>query len=387
MLPSLGALSLGAPTGAEDDVVTEIRDEQVEADKRAWEAWHEDQEMEEAEDAERQAMREQSLTAFSRAAAAADSSGDESYDEPLDRRGERLAPKSPPLYTLKQDPFDEIVNELVKRLAPDAKAIKNSDADAMCRDVANVCRELATLNRLPGLAVDPKYDCSDPNAEIWKYAHAIFGANPKKHVWLRDKERDQSWKQNFRDLCKAFDPKFDFAVVEWEAFHGGGIAIGDYLVWNKLWRMIPGNSEVAEAWEEKEARERARDAFDDRSREEVDSDEEGESDYDEDDAFESFFSEYDDPFTPRHCAKREELRRLRAKVRRPIKRGWAQIQWRIDNLPKLLDGLDLYYDHEKPDKRHVASDYFAELENKVRALKRLFRTLLNQARAMQAAAS
>ena len=47
MLPSFGALSLGTPTGAKDDVVTEIRDEQVEADKRVWEAWHEVQRMEE----------------------------------------------------------------------------------------------------------------------------------------------------------------------------------------------------------------------------------------------------------------------------------------------------------------------------------------------------
>ena len=39
MLPSLGALSLGPPTGANDDVVTEIVDER-EADKREWEAWH-----------------------------------------------------------------------------------------------------------------------------------------------------------------------------------------------------------------------------------------------------------------------------------------------------------------------------------------------------------
>lgn len=48
MLPPFGALSLGTPTGAKDDVVTKIRDEQVEADKKAWEAWHEEQEEEEA---------------------------------------------------------------------------------------------------------------------------------------------------------------------------------------------------------------------------------------------------------------------------------------------------------------------------------------------------
>ena len=48
MLPSLGVLSLGAPTGAQDDVVTEIRDEQAEALHKAWEWAEEEQEEEEA---------------------------------------------------------------------------------------------------------------------------------------------------------------------------------------------------------------------------------------------------------------------------------------------------------------------------------------------------
>lgn len=48
MLPSLGALSLGTPTGAQDDVVTEIRDEQAEALHKAWEVAEEEHEEEEA---------------------------------------------------------------------------------------------------------------------------------------------------------------------------------------------------------------------------------------------------------------------------------------------------------------------------------------------------
>lgn len=48
MLPSLGALSLGAPTGVKDDVVTEIRDEQAEALHKAWEVAEEEHEEEEA---------------------------------------------------------------------------------------------------------------------------------------------------------------------------------------------------------------------------------------------------------------------------------------------------------------------------------------------------
>ena len=48
MLPSLNALSLGAPTGARDDVVTEIRDERVEALHKAWEVAEEEREEEKA---------------------------------------------------------------------------------------------------------------------------------------------------------------------------------------------------------------------------------------------------------------------------------------------------------------------------------------------------
>ncbi len=48
MLPGLGALSLGTPTGAQDDVVTEIRDEQREALHKAWEVAEEEHEEEEA---------------------------------------------------------------------------------------------------------------------------------------------------------------------------------------------------------------------------------------------------------------------------------------------------------------------------------------------------
>jgi len=249
MLPSLGALSLGAPTGAQDDVVTEIMDER-EAEKREWEAWHREQEMKELpQEMERlreqamalraqesflhalhkaaraqnealsrgevltldeavngQAVRERSLApAEARAAPAAESSDDESDDEPLDRRADRLAPKSPPIHMLEPGPFSLIADELAKRLRPGRQAIKNSDADALCRDVEKACRELATLNRLPGQAVHPYYDCSDPNAQVWRGALVIFGVDPfKKHV---KKMSNQSRKDGFRDLCQVFNPQ------------------------------------------------------------------------------------------------------------------------------------------------------------------------------------
>ena len=370
MLPSLSALSLGTPTGAKDDVVKEIMDER-EAEKMDWEVWHMEQEMMEREAAEDAA----------RSAAEA-------------KRRREAAEQQPPIYTLpgEQDgpggpggPFSIIVDKLVERLTPDAEAMNGSDADAMCRDVANVCRELATLNRLPGQVVDPRYNCSDPNAEIWKYAHAIFGVDPMGKLWLRGKKPNRlSFKQNFVVLCKAFRPDFTFTVVAWEAFHGGGIDYADYLVWNQLWRSIPENLEMAEAWEENDARERARYAFADRS---VDSEEESDEDYDEEAAFESFYEGFkeQDYDWARYVPKPEELKRLRAKIRLPIKPGSAQIKWRIDNMQRLRNGCDLYYDLDKPHR--FDDDYFKKLKKKTQALERLFKTLLYQARAMQAAAS
>ena len=444
MLPSLNALSLGAPTGARDDVVTEIVDER-EADKREWEAWHNEQEMKELpqemerlraqaralqaqhkallaqerslhaqqkarraqnealsqgevltldEAVKRQAVRERSpAPAEARAAAAADSSDDESDDEPLDRRADRLAAKSPPIHTLEPGPFSLIVDELLKRLMVDAEAVNGSDADAMCRDVANVCRELATLNQLPGQAVDPMYNCSNPNSEIWKYAHAIFGVNPTETTWLRGKKPNQlSWKQNFVMLCKAFRPDFVYPVVGWEAAHGGGIQHDFLNVWNQLWRSVPENRQVADAWEEEHEEGDAWEAFLDRDGK---SDEEDESDYNEDDAFDSFLEDYRDTpyysFT-RHSPGKDELRGLRAKVRLPIEPRSAQIKWRMDNLPRLTLELDsLYYDNVLPDEHRLDDENdqaaYRELWPKVEAVKRLFKTLRRQAREMQARAS
>jgi hypothetical protein len=381
MLPSLGALSLGAPTGAKDDVVTEIRDEQVEADKRSWEAWHEEHEMEEAEDADRQAMREQSLTAFSRAAAAADSSGDSSDDEPLDRRADRLAPKTPPIYTLKQDPFSIIVDELAKRLTPDAATIKHTDPKSLCREVEKACRELATLNRLPGLAVDPRYDCYDPNAPVWKAALVIFGVNPKKRT---RRLNSRSWKGHFRDLCAAFNP--GYAYVVFESNNAGGGHWGDgHTLWGTLWDADE-KGHFHDHVEYNQSRARGGDWR------------------------RNGFEYYKDLAVP-----------LLQEVRRPIRRGSSQIAWRIQHMPVLREAVQeirgriesdyrdckstmdnweecsesesddcvhlpcapSYYDFDYPGS---VEDYRNEV-NRLYALQFLFETLENQARAMQAAAS
>jgi hypothetical protein len=203
MLPSLSTLSL-APTGAKDDVVTEIIDERqdavVEGLRRRYAAMAAAKAREDAVAAHAAVQAAQAA-----AAAADDSSGDENDDEPLDRRAERLAPRSPPIHSLEPGPFSVIVDEIAKRLAPGRREIKNSTADALCRDVGKACRELATLNRLPGQAVDPKYDCSDPNAPVWKGALVIFGIDPnKRHVLKRS---GQSRKDQFRDLCQVFNPQ------------------------------------------------------------------------------------------------------------------------------------------------------------------------------------
>jgi len=323
--------------------------------------------------------------ALEAAAAAEDSSGYELYEEP----------EPPLIYKLEPGPFSVIVDELVKRLAPDAEAINGADADAMCRDVANVCRELATLNRLPGQAVDPKYDCSDPNAEIWRLAHAIFGVNPRGKLWLRGKKPNQlSWKANFVLLCKAFRPDFDYPKITWEAAHGGGIRHGFFSVWNLLWRTFPENRQAAREWNQAKFEEDAREAFLDEGDEDFDSDD---SDYDEDAAFEAFKERFGESayYGPTlHSPEPEELKALRAKIRLPIKPGSAQIQWRVDNmmrLSRMLNKGGLYDLGNEPEERRIAHEdervAHRELLPKVEALQRLFRTLREQARAMQNAAS
>lgn len=403
MLPSLSKLSL-APTGAKDDVVTEIMDERqdavVEGLRRRFAAEASKKRAVEAQEAELRAARVEAAQAAraaawaaAAAAAADDTSGDENDDESLNRRTERRAPRSPPIHILEPGPFSVIVEALVNRLAPNAEAVKGSDADAMCRDVANVCRELATLNRLPGQAVDPKYDCSDPNAEIWRLAHAIFGVDPMGKLWLRGKGPNRlSWKANFVLLCKAFRPDFDYPKITWEAAHGGGIKHGFFSVWNRLWRLFPENTRAAREWEEAKFEEDAREAFLDEGDEDFDSDD---SDYDEEAAFESYKERFEESeyYEPQlHSPEPEELKALRAKIRLPIKPGSAQIKWRVDNMKRLRLALNKgeLYDGDEPEERRMYEDEqvaHRELLPKVEALQRLFKTLRRQARAMQNAAS
>ncbi len=154
MLPSLGALSLGAPTGADDD--------------------------------------------------------SDNDDEPLTSRSQRLGlVRPPPIYTLEPDPFSIIANELAKRLLPNDDAVAYTDAHVLCARVHQACRELATLNRLPGQAIDPKYDCSDPNAEVWRAALVIFGMDPSLPVGVSrpHRPRNTTWKGYFRSLCRVFHPE------------------------------------------------------------------------------------------------------------------------------------------------------------------------------------
>lgn len=197
MLPSLGALSLGAPTGAKDDVLTEIRDE-VEAEKREWEAWHEEQEMLEAEA----------------------------------RKRERLAPKSPPIHTLEPDPFSMIANELVKQLTtPDTRSLSAFNADKMCAKVTQVCHELATLNQLPDQTLNPEYNCSNPDAFVWKAAHAIFGVDVSAPSATQLKGHDLSWRDNFRALCGVYTPYYNFNYYNgatWKGFSLWGTFARDY---------------------------------------------------------------------------------------------------------------------------------------------------------------
>ena len=233
------------------------------------------------------------------AAAAADSSDDESDDEPLDR----LAPKSPPIHMLEPGPFSLIVNELAKRLRPGRQAINNSDADALCRDVGKACRELATLNQLPGQAVDPKYDCSDPNSPVWKGALVIFGVNPaKKHAFRKSGQSRKDW---FRDLCKVFNPQQGYyyfteghSEPDWY----------DASLWATL-KMMHEEGEVGD------------------------------------------IPEYELPVDPKTAA-------FARKVRRPLGTGTEVITWRLRHLPdirKKLDSIesDLTYSY-KETKKHLA---------------------------------
>lgn len=253
MLPGLGALSL-APTGAKDDVVAEIFKER---------------------------------------------------EGPLRRRYE--AEQEPPIYTLDPGPFSLIVDELAKRLAPDAATVSAQSAETLCKRVYQACRELATLNLLPGQSIDLRYDCyADPNGDVWKAAHVIFGVDPAR-LGPVDKG-PLTWRANLSYLCQAFDPGFMMEVDvpgtpgEW----GESERVGTRSLWFELWETVPENRQVAADWQELQAREVWEDDFNG-----VDSDDE---DFQE---FEQWYieNEYDDNPPTRYDPSHDQILALQTRLR------------------------------------------------------------------------
>ena len=110
-----------------------------------------------------------------------------------------------PIYTLEPGPFSVLVNELAKRLAPGSATIATRSAETLCAQVHQACRELATLGKLPGQSIDPKYDCyADPDGDVWKAAHVLM----KGWVWIdscelqvtSDKSQVTSYKSQLDDF-------------------------------------------------------------------------------------------------------------------------------------------------------------------------------------------
>jgi|SaaInlV_125m_DNA_1040241.scaffolds.fasta_scaffold02110_3 hypothetical protein len=276
MLPDLGALSL-APTGADDDAVTDIHEEREGALRRRREA------------------------------------------------------EQPPIYTLEPGPFSLIVEELAKRLTPDAATVSARSAKTLCERVHQACRELATLNRLPGQAIDPRHDCyADPDGDAWKAAHVIFGVDPTRFDERYDKP-PSTWRDNFRHLCKAFDP--DLAMELYVAGRPGSQSVDGRdepprvvtkSLWFLLWEAVPVNSQLAGEWQEIRMREQWEDDF-----ENVDSDDE------EFQPFEEWYEEnqYDDYPTTRYAISRSEIRELQTRLRsrdEPHRKELAnQLRWAI----------------------------------------------------------
>lgn len=156
MLPSLNALSLGPPTGARDDVVTEIRDERVEALHKAWEVAEEEREEEKALGPQLEALRakEQALR--------------KTY------RSEKRA------VIVRKEVFDN--EDLVKEVL---LALDHGD------DVWDLCKmvvEWCSLNKARRAACDDKF-YSDLGERIW--------GDVMHEGWLGPYANDR-----FRELCK-----------------------------------------------------------------------------------------------------------------------------------------------------------------------------------------
>lgn len=277
MLPSFGALSLGAPTGADDDAVADIPEEREGALRRRREA-----------------------------------------EQPL-------------IHTLEPGPFSLIVQELAKRLAPNAVTVSARSATTLCARVREACRELATLNRLPGQAIDPRYDCyADPDGDVWKAAHVIFGVDPER----LDEQHDRppsTWRDNFRYLCEAFDP--DLMMEVYAAGRPASQSVDGRdepprvvakSLWFLLWEAVPENRRLAEEWQEIRMREHWENDV-----QNLDSDDE------EFQAFEEWYEEnqYDDYPLTRYAISRNEIRGLQTRLRSRNASGRRelanQLRWAI----------------------------------------------------------
>ncbi len=218
----------------------------------------------------------------------------------------------PPIHILEPGPFSLIVDELAKRLAPDAATISSHSAETLCARVHQACRELATLNRLPGQAIDPRYDCyADPDGDAWKAAHVIFGVDPTR--FEPEDKGPLTWRDNFRYLCQAFDPRlvYEYYIpgLPGSPFVDGGEvdpSAGKAPMWPALWEAVPENRQRAGQWQEARAHDNWETDF-----ENVDSDDE------EYQAFDEWYydNEYDDYPPERYPVSDDEIRALQNRLR------------------------------------------------------------------------
>lgn len=326
MLPHLGGLSL-APTGAVDDVVTEVFKEKEGALRRRYEA------------------------------------------------------EQPPIYTLEPGPFSLIVAELAKRLAPDAATVSARNVDTLCAQVHQACRELATLYTLPGQSIGPQYDCYGPWAgSVWKAAHVIFGVDPTQ-LGPEDKGA-LTWRDNFRYLCQAFDPRLVYEYYipgsPGSQFVDGGdedARAGTRPMWRDLWEAVPENGAMAGEWQAIRAHDQWETDF-----ENVDSDDE------EFEAFDEWYydNEYDDYPPVPYPVSDDEIRVLQNRLRdrddadrrelaAKLRWGIGHIRFELTKGPSNEDRLRSDFSYESVDDwlARNGTGQAHEFRNKLDALYRL----------------
>lgn len=127
---------------------------------------------------------------------------------------------------------------------------------AQCQAFLEARRELRTLALVPGQTVDPAYLCTDPDGALWRDAHAVFGVDPAKPGL--GKLEGCTWRGNFLLLRAAFDPELCYEQYE-NGNHGGWfVTIG---VWDDLWKAVPENVRVAEAWQKRQWKKEWKDVY------------------------------------------------------------------------------------------------------------------------------